>query len=171
MKYSEIINEVKGKPEPEMQEIWETFSKDTEKMLRNLKSIDEDLYDEYLNDLYIAAFGEHFNEKLYKKAVEEMVFVIPEYKQMHTPEQIEQTIRQMHQQASQLMSKNNKVAAMIPASVNKWDMAYVFNMICSDYPLTHGGDVNKIAMMAYEFISDPDADCGKSYRYYCEIAE
>lgn len=51
------------------------------------------------------------------------------------------------------------------------DMEYVFNMISADYALTHGGDVAKISLMAYEFLSDPDAPEGKAYLYYCAMSD
>lgn len=39
-------------------------------------------------------------------------------------------------------------------------------MICADYPLSHGGDNQKISMMSYEFLSDPDGCEEKAYKYY-----
>lgn len=69
------------------------------------------------------------------------------------------------------MAKYGKTANPIGEKVNKWDKYFVYNMICSDYPLSHGGDNKKISMMSYEFLSDPGGCKGKAYRYYKTISK
>ena len=100
------------------------------------------------------------------EAVKEMVYVIPDYHFSYTPEQIESFIDQAHQQTSQIMAKYGKTANPIGEKINKWDKYFVYNMICADYPLSHGGDNQKISMMSYEFLSDPDGCEEKAYKYY-----
>lgn len=136
-----------------------------------IKEHEPDMYHEIEKTIYIALNGEHFTEDLAMHAIECMEFVIPEYKFTYTPEQIEQSMKQIYQQATQVMNKYNKKAHIIPIEVNKWDMYYVYNMICSDYPLSHGGDNTKISMLAYEFLSDPDGSPCKAYRYYCAMKD
>ena len=41
------------------------------------------------------------------------------------------------------MAKYGKTANPIGEKVNKWDKYFVYNMICADYPLSHGGDNQK----------------------------
>lgn len=134
-----------------------------------IKLYQPDMYEEAEMRLYTALNGYHFNEDLAKKAVDHMVYPMPEYNYSHSPEQIEQSIKQIYQQAIAHMSKYGKKANPIPTEVTKWDMYYVYHMICADYSLSHGGDNSKILMMAYEFISDPDATPCKAYNYYCAM--
>ena len=136
-----------------------------------VKEHEPKLYRKMENAIYVAIYGEHFNEEMAKEAVECMEFVVPEYKYSYTADQIEQSLNQIYQQAAQTMTKYGKKACIIPIEVNKWDKYYVYNMICADYPLSHGGDSTKIAMMAYEFLSDPDAGACKAYKYYCAMKE
>lgn len=133
---------------------------------KTLKEVSPVLYKELVEDLYISAYGEHFNKEMALEAVEEMLYVISDYKFNYTCEQIEGFITQAHQQSTQFMNKYGKMANEIPEEINKWDKYYTYHMICADYPLSHNGDANKIAMMSYEFLSDPDAPIGKAYRYY-----
>ena len=58
----------------------------------------------------------------------------------YTPEQIESFINQAYQQTSQIMAKYGKTTNPIGNKVNKWDKYIVYNIICADYPLSHGGD-------------------------------
>lgn len=132
---------------------------------KELKDSNPKLYHELKDDFYISAYGEHFNKEMAEKAIEEMVYSVPDYKFNYTPEQIESYIAQSCQQATQIMSKYGKTANTIPEEINKWDKYYTYSMICSDYPLSHNGDNGKISMLAYEFLSDPDAPIGKAYRY------
>ena len=131
-----------------------------------LKEENEKKYMDLVEKFYLKIYGEHFNEKMAMKAVKEMVYIIPDYRFNYTPEQIESLIHQVHQQTNQIMAKYGKTANPIGEKVNKWDKYFVYNMICADYPLSHGGDNQKISMMSYEFLSDPDGCEGKAYRYY-----
>ena len=147
------------------------LAKSYEEAIDLVKRHDRRLYKEIEDLLYVSIFGEHFNEEIAKAAVEEMEFPVSEYKYNHTAEQIENSLKQISQQAKQIMTKYGKKVHEIPEEVNKWDMYYTYNMICADYPLSHGGDMTKIAMLTYEFLSDPDAPCGKAYRYYCAMKD
>lgn len=131
-----------------------------------LKEENEKKYMDLVEKFYLKIYGEHFNEKIAMKAVKEMVYIIPDYRFDYTPEQIESFIHQAYQQTSQIMAKYGKTANPIGDKVNKWDKYFVYNMICADYPLSHGGDNQKISMMSYEFLSNPDGCEEKAYKYY-----
>lgn len=47
-------------------------------------------------------------------------------------------------------------APKLPAKTNEWDCYYVVAMMFSDYWVTVEDDEDKAAMMAYEYLSDPD---------------
>ena len=47
-------------------------------------------------------------------------------------------------------------APKLPAKTNQWDCYYVVAMMFADYWMTVGDDTEKAAMMAYEYLSDPD---------------
>lgn len=126
----------------------------------------EKKYMDLVEKFYLKIYGEHFNEKMAMKAVKEMVYIIPDYRFDYTPEQIESFIHQVYQQTSQIMAKYGKTANPIGDKVNKWNKYFVYNMICADYPLSHGGDNQKMSMMSYEFLSDPDGCEEKAYKYY-----
>lgn len=129
------------------------------------KSKKEEYYDFYWT-LYEKIHGKHFNEELVHNAIENMEFAIPELKPSYTKEQIKSYIEQAWKLAEQHYAKKGIAAPKIHEKVTPCDMQYVFNMIAADYPLSHMGDAAKIAMMSYEFLSDPDAPEGKAYLYY-----
>lgn len=133
---------------------------------KELKEENEKKYCDLVEKLYLKIYGEHFNEKMAMDAAKEMIYIIPDYHFNYTADQIESFIQQAYQQTSQIMAKYGKTANPIGEKVNKWDKYFVYNMICADYPLSHGGDNQKISMMAYEFLSDPDGCEEKAYKYY-----
>lgn len=163
MDIKELLQEIETK---EPKEALTIFKNNIIDYTNQLKEHCPQKYNEIIEKMYIELYGEHFNEKMAKKAVENMIFVIENYDFKYSPEQIEQLIEQTYKQTNQIMSKYGKIANPIPEEINKWDKYYTFNMICADYPLSHNGDSNKIALMTYEFLSDPDAPICKPYKYY-----
>ena len=57
-------------------------------------------------------------------------------------------------------------APKIPEKYNEWDYYTVFAMIISDHWMTIDGDMGKAAILAYEFMSDPDSNCSKVWDYF-----
>lgn len=163
MDIRQLLQEIEAK---EPKEAINIFKNNIINYTEQIRQYHPDKYNEIVEQMYIDLYGEHFNEEMAKKAVKEMIFIIENYNFNYSPEQIEQLIEQMYKQTNQIMSKYGKIANPIPEEINKWDKYYTFNMICADYPLTHNGDSNKIAMMSYEFLSDPDAPICKAYKYY-----
>ena len=128
-------------------------------------------YNDFYWTLYEKMYGKHFNETLLKKAISEMEFVNPDYKPKYTKEQIKSAIEQAYKIAEQNYAKKGIIAPKIKDTTTLCDMEYVFNMISADYGMSHTGDITKISLMSYEFLSDPDAPDGKAYLYYCAMAD
>ena len=128
-------------------------------------------YEDFYWTLYEKMYGKHFNDSLVEKAIKEMEFVNPDYKPKYSKEQIKSAIEQAYKIAEQNYAKRGIVAPKIKDDVTLCDMEYVFNMISADYAMTHSGDITKISLMSYEFLSDPDAPDGKAYLYYCAMSD
>lgn len=128
-------------------------------------------YEDFYWILYEKMHGKHFNDILVKKAIEDMEFVNPDYKPKYTKEQIKSAVDQAYKISEQNYAKRGIVAPKIHDTTTMCDMEYVFNMISADYGMTHMGDITKISLMTYEFLSDPDAPEGKAYLYYCAMAD
>ena len=127
-------------------------------------------YDKFYWTLYEKIYGKHFNDDLVERAIKEMHFNNPDFKPKYTKEQIKSAIEQAYKIAEQNYAKKGIVAPKIKDTTTLCDMEYVFNMISADYGLSHMGDVTKISLMSYEFLSDPDAPEGKAYLYYCAMS-
>lgn len=132
---------------------------------------DEKAYEHFYWLLYEKMYGKHFSDSLVRKAISEMQFVNPDYKPKYSKEQIKSALDQAYRLAEQNYAKRGMSAPKIKDDVTMCDMEYVFNMISADYGLTHSGDVTKISLMSYEFLSDPDAPEGKAYLYYCAMSD
>lgn len=128
-------------------------------------------YNDFYWTLYEKMYGKHFNDSLVKKAISEMIFVNPDYKPKYDKNQIKSAIEQAYKLAEQNYAKRGIAAPKLRDDITLYDMEYVFNMISADYGLSHAGDITKISLMAYEFLSDPDAPEGKAYLYYCAMAD
>lgn len=138
---------------------------------KELKHKNKDEYEDFYWMIYEKLNGKHFNEELVGMAIAEMEFASPEYRPNLTKEQIKNAIEQAYKIAEQSYMKKGVIAPKIPDNLTECDMEYTYYMVCADYPMSHMGDVTKISLMAYEFLSDPDAPEGKPYLYYCAMED
>ena len=90
---------------------------------------------------YIECYGYHFNENTFNTAVNAMVKVDGSKKSWTKKEVLEALM---------------ELKKPIPCGYSDWDVAYVANMIYSDY---YGSSINneqQCLEIAYDYINDPD---------------
>lgn len=116
-----------------------------------LKKLDRDCYDWYKWELYEIAYGCHFNEELYHKAVKAMQNEDGTTGAKWTLEQLTD------------VAKANGVDFK---HFNEYDWAYVMNMYYSDYYHIFGNDVASYVKLSKAFLHDKDSADGKALKYW-----
>ena len=82
-----------------------------------------------------------------------------------TPNAVHEAVEQSYMSAKEKLAKLGKQAPVVPPSVNEWDMFVTMAMVLADNPISIGGDIMKGAMLTYEYLSDPDGEDDKIWKY------
>ena len=121
-----------------------------------LKHSDKEMYEELEMDLYICLNGEHFNEHILSKALENM--------------KNEDGSRGSHWN----LDSTNSLAKQYGIGFhhfNEYDWNYVMNMIYSDYYGAIPNETSYYVKLAEKFIKDKDAPEGKALKYYLAMLD
>jgi len=116
-----------------------------------LKHTMPDLYEDMECKLYEHIYGHHFTKWKYDKAVDGL-------------ENRDGTVGP-HWSVTDINSYARNHGATY-RDYNEYDLAYVMNMVYSDYYGIVGDSVDSYYKLALAFIEDKDAPSGKALRYY-----
>lgn len=109
---------------------------------------DEGFIRKIRDEKYSTTNQSHFNEKSYKKAMDEM-----NTSKSYSLDQI----------VSIAKRRNINLDSIY---FNRYDFAYAVNMICSIYLKLFGNDLERYVAMALLFLDDKNAPIGKAWKYY-----
>lgn len=121
--------------------------------LSQLEYTNPEMFSRIHDEMYIAVYGEHFNEATALKATEHMDNNDGSTGPHFTPEDTDKLAQRIG-------------LDLTTSSFNKWDWYYTVNMVYSDYYGYVSNDLSMYANIAKAFICDKDAPEGKAYRYY-----
>lgn len=121
-----------------------------------MKEYHPEQYAELCNELYVDAYGEHFNEAMAMKAVAGM-------------QNEDGTVGAHFTVSDSDMLAQRAGLRFGEDTFNKWDWYYTLNMVYSDYYSYVPNDVGTYVNIARAFIDDKDAPSGKAYRYYAAM--
>lgn len=154
MKVYDIYEEYKD--DDRALEIMEKSTLLFDEILDKLKQDHPELYEDYMNRLYIIAYGNHFNEDMLENAFEHMInddgTKAPKWN----------------------LETTSKVASqhgVIFSDFNKYDWCYVMNMMYSDYHSVLGESLVNYVNMSVKFLNDKDAPNGKALLYYLAMQQ
>ena len=71
-----------------------------------------------------------------------------------TPMKAREMVYAAYEEAKPLASSKGFQAPRLEA--NEWDCLWCIAMMVADYWVTHNGDLKVAAMLAYQYLSDPD---------------
>lgn len=114
--------------------------------LESLKKNDGRMYKRFVDRLYTSSYGSHFNEELYREAVE----LLP------TGE---------HWSFREIGDYTSKKGLKYDDGFNEYDFAYVMNLLYSEYHEIIA-NTDMYYAMAKAFLAEPRNRHGKAYRYY-----
>ena len=116
-----------------------------------LKETMPELYKEMECELYEAINGEHFDEKMFEIATSKFKNADGSTGAHWTLEQVRDYLKQRGIEFK---------------GYTTCDVAYVMNMMYSDYYGSVPEGIESIVRLTKAFLEDPDAPDGKAYRYY-----
>ena len=122
-----------------------------EDQLDRLKRVDNDLYREMEDDLYVSINGPHFNEWSYERAVDGMTNA--------------DGTTGAHWSKSDIVKYARQKGMDFRSECEEYDFAYAMNMTYSDYYGSVPDSVETYFRIAKAFIDDADAPEGKAYVY------
>ena len=120
--------------------------------LDTLKARMPDLYDDMECDLYMAVYGPHFSESTYTKAVNGLIN--------------NDGTTGPHWSAQQVLDYARSRGVTPGERFNQYDLAYVMNMMYSDYHGAVQDTTESYLRLASAFLTDPDAPDGKAFLYW-----
>ncbi len=122
-----------------------------------LERTDPEMVGELYRKLFRIVYGPHFSEDLYNDAVGKMKNADGTCGPKWSEEQI--------------TGYANERGMNFNTHYNRYDFAYVMNMMYSDYYGTVPDDAETYFRMAKAFIEDKDAPEGKAWKYYIAMSE
>ncbi len=120
-------------------------------LAEKIKEIDECAAECIIDNFSKEIYGYHFFRKSYENAVGEM----QNSDGTSGPHWSVDEIKEISDSNGFSFEKNNFL-----------DLAYVMNMLYSDYSSIFGEDLSIYLRICVAFFADPDAPDGKAYRYY-----
>lgn len=154
LKYCDIMEYVKA--HPNRVELEEKIEWTMNEHLKKIAMFDKELYDDIMNELYVDAYGEHFNEHLAKQAVSEMHNSDGTTGEYYS---LEETNKLLYQYKIPL------------ESFNEYDFYYVMNMLHSDFYELFNNDTTSYFKLAKYWLCDKDVAEGKALRYYMKVVK
>lgn len=137
-----------------------------EKMNKLMKIVDEQMPDEGKLCVHMTLNDGHHDEWSSCHMISKMVPVayigaegckdMEEYLEALgvTPKSAERLVKEAYEVARDKGSSMGITAPRLNS--NMWDCYWALAMCISDYWVTHDGDLNVAAMLAYQYLSDPD---------------
>lgn len=120
-------------------------------MLDRLKEVDHEYYHKIEDCLYVEVYGEHLNESMAHKWVDNMAN------------------KDGSIGAHWSIDETNQVAKQIGVpfdDFNNYEWYAIMNMLFSDYYGSVSSDTMTYAKLAKDWLMDKDVSPGKAYRYY-----
>lgn len=120
-------------------------------MLDRLKEVDHEYYHKIEDCLYVEVYGEHLNESMAHKWVDNMANKDGSVGAHWTVDETSQVAKQIG----------------VPFDdFNKHEWYAIMNMVFSDYYGSVSSDTMTYAKLAKDWLMDKDVSPGKAYRYY-----